>query len=89
MPLATHHVLRGIAIGLGGLAALAAAFELSRSVGPENDEQVLPERSLRTTLEQCRDLTPEDYATDEDCRAAWDQSRRRFFGLPSDPAGTE
>jgi conjugative transfer region protein TrbK len=89
MPLATHHVLRGIAIGLGGLAALAAAFELSSSIRPENGEPVPPEHSLRTTLEQCRDLTPEDYAADEACRAAWDQSRRQFFGLPSDPAGTE
>lgn len=89
MPLATHHVLRGISIGLGGLAALAAAFELSRSIVPENDGQAAREHSLRTTLEQCRDLTPEEHATDEACRAAWDQSRRRFFGLPSDPAGTE
>ncbi|OAN70168.1 hypothetical protein A8B78_21090 [Jannaschia sp. EhC01] len=89
MQLATHHVLRGIAIGLGGLAVLAAAFELSSSIHPENDEQARPEHSLRTMLERCRDLTPEDFATDEDCRAAWDQSRRRFFGLPSDPAGTE
>lgn len=89
MPLATHHVLRGIAIGLGGLAVLAAAFELSRSVRPESVEQVTPEIPLRSTLEQCRDITPEDYATDEACRAAWEQARRQFFGLPSDPAGTE
>ena len=89
MQLATHQVLRGIAVGLGGLAVLMAAFELSNSIGPASDEQAPPERSLRNTLEQCRALTPEDYANDEACRAAWDQSRRRFFGLPSDPAGTE
>lgn len=89
MPLATHHVLRWIAIGLGGLAVLAVAFELGNSVRPENVDQAAPENPLRGTFEQCRTLTPEDYATDEDCRAAWDQSRRRFFGLPSDPAGTE
>ncbi len=89
MPLATHHVLRGIAIGLGGLAALVAAFELSRSLRPESVEHVAPESPLRSTLEQCRTLAPEDYAADEACRAAWDQSRRRFFDLPSDPAGTE
>lgn len=89
MPLATHHVLRGIAIGLGGLAVLAAAFELGNSIRPKPVQQPAPETPLRTTLEQCRSLTPEDYATDEACRAAWDQSRRRFFGLPSDMAGTE
>ncbi|MEX3014000.1 putative entry exclusion protein TrbK-alt [Gymnodinialimonas hymeniacidonis] len=89
MPLATHHVLRGIAIGLGVLAAFTAGFELSHSVRPESVEQVAPESPRWSTLEQCRALSPEDYATDEDCRTAWDQSRRRFFGLPSDPAGTE
>ncbi len=89
MPLATHHFLRGIGIGLGGLAALAAAIELSRSVSRENVDQAAPETALSTTLARCRTLTPEDYAIDEECRAAWNQSRCRFFGLQSVPAGTE
>ncbi|EDZ46486.1 hypothetical protein RBY4I_1701 [Rhodobacterales bacterium Y4I] len=40
-------------------------------------------------LARCRDLTPEDYATDTECRAAWEAARQRFFDLAPETAGTE
>lgn len=39
---------------------------------------------LRAELVRCRALPPG--AEDAACRAAWDQSRRRFFGEPGAPA---
>lgn len=89
MAIDTPKTLRFIAFGLGGLAALAAAVELGRTVLPENAGQVITDDALRTTLARCRDLTPEDYASDTACRAAWEAARQRFFDLASEPAGTE
>jgi len=89
MALDTPQTLRLIAIGLGGLAALAAAIELGRAVLPEDIGHVITDDALRSTLARCRDLTPEEYATDTDCRAAWEAARQRFFDLASEPAGTE
>lgn len=89
MAIDTPKTLRLIAFGLGGLAALAAAVELGRTVLPENTGHVITDDALRTTLARCRDLTPEGYANDTDCRAAWEAARQRFFDLAPEPAGTE
>ena len=78
-----------VAFGVGGLAALAAAVELTRTILPEETGHVVTDNALRSTLARCRDLMPEDYATDTECRAAWEAARQRFFDLASEPAGTE
>jgi conjugative transfer region protein TrbK len=89
MPLNTSHTLRIIAFGLGGLAAIAAAVELSQVILPDETRHVVADDALRSTLARCRDLTPEAYASDTDCRAAWDAARQRFFDLAPVPAGME
>ena len=97
MQIGAPQILKLIALGLGLAAALAALVELSRSVGQDIAAPATEADPLRATLERCRDLAPEDYASATDCRAAWDASRRRFFGLPpavedtpgTDPAGRE
>ena len=89
MALDTPRTLRLVAFGIGGLAALAAALELTRTVLPTDTGHVVRDDALRGTHARCRDLTPEDYATDTECRAAWEAARQRFFDLAPEPAGTE
>ena len=89
MALNTPQTLRLIAFGIGGLAALAAAVELTRTILPTDTRHLVRDDALRSTLARCRDLTPEDYATDTECRAAWEAARQRFFDLEPEPAGTE
>lgn len=80
------HILRLIAFGLGGLAALAAAFEFRDAVAPESPAASVPiEDPLRATLRRCRALTVEEIETDTVCREAWAENRRRFFA----PVGSE
>ncbi|WP_284154888.1 P-type conjugative transfer protein TrbL [Algicella marina] len=66
MALDTPRILRLVAFGVGGLAALAAVVELTRTVLPADTGHVVRDNALRGTLARCRDLTPEDYATDTD-----------------------
>jgi len=89
MALDTPRILRLVAFGIGGLAALAAVVELTRTVLPTDTGHVVRDNALRSTLGRCRDLTPENYATDTECRAAWEAARQRFFDLAPEPAGTE
>jgi len=93
MKIGAPQVLKLIALALGLAAGLAALVELGRSTGNDRVAPAAEADPLRATLERCRDLAPEDYATATDCRAAWAESRRRFFGLPPElparPAGTE
>lgn len=97
MQIGAPQILKLIALGLGLAAALATLVELSRSMGHERSAPATETDPLRATLERCRDLAHEDYAHATDCRAAWEASRRRFFGLPpapeespgADPAGRE
>ncbi len=88
MALDTPRILRLIAFGVGGLAALAAALELTRTILPEKGH-VVTDSALRSPLARCSDLTPEDYATDTECRTAWEAARQRFFDLAPETAGTE
>ena len=60
----------------------------TQTILPE-ETHVVTDSALRSTLARCRDLTPEDYATDTECRAAWEAARQRFFDLAPEPAGTE
>jgi conjugative transfer region protein TrbK len=97
MQIGAPQTLKLIALGLGLAAALAALVELSRNAGHDRATPAAEADPLRATLERCRDLAPEDYARATDCRAAWEESRRGFFGLPpapedapgTDPAGRE
>lgn len=89
MALDTPRTLRLVAFGIGGLAALAAALELTRTILPTDTGHVIRDDALRGTFARCRDLTPEDYATDTECRAAWKAARQRFFDLAPEPSGTE
>jgi conjugative transfer region protein TrbK len=93
MALGSPQTLRLIALGLGGIAVLAAAVDLTRTILSEDTGHVVTDDALRGALAHCRDLTPEGYASDTDCRAAWEAARRRFFDLAPDqnpaPAGME
>jgi len=89
MALDTPRTLRLIAFGIGGLAALAAAVELTRTILPTDTRHVVRDDALRGTLARCRDLTPEAYVTDTECRAAWEAARQRFFDLAPEPTWTE
>lgn len=92
MQIGAPQILKLIALALGLAAALAALVELSRSMGHERAAPAAETDPLRATLERCRDLVPEDYARATDCRAAWEASQRRFFGLPpaaEDAPGTD
>lgn len=89
MALDTPQTLRLIAFGIGSLAALAAAVELTRTILPTDTGHLVRDDALRGTLARCRDLTPEDYDTDTECRAAWEAARQRFFDLAPETAGTE
>lgn len=85
-------ILRLIAIGMGGIAALMAAIELADSVTPPaaRAPATRDEDPLRAQLMRCRTITPEDLATDAACQAAWAENRRRFFGSAGDtPDGNE
>jgi len=79
-------VLKLIAFAMGGLVLLLAAMELGKAVHEDMGPTALPatDDPLRAELARCRDLTPEDLATDTACQAAWAENRRRFFGEPSD-----
>jgi conjugative transfer region protein TrbK len=79
-------VLKLIACLMGGLVLLMAAMELGKALREDMGTTVMPaaDDPLRAELARCRDLTPDDLATDTACRAAWAENRRRFFGAPSD-----
>lgn len=79
-------VLKLIAFAMGGLVLLMAAMEFGKAVKEDRAAAVAPvtDDPLRAELARCRDLTPEDLATDTACQAAWAENRRRFFGAPSD-----
>lgn len=79
-------ILRLIAIGMGGIAALLAAIELADSVSPPASRApaTFEDDPLRTELMRCRTITPEELAIDAVCQAAWAENRRRFFGSSGD-----
>ena len=79
-------VLKLIAFAMGGLVLLMAAMELGKAVREDMGTKVMSaaDDPLRAELARCRDLTPDDLATDTACQAAWAENRRRFFGTPSD-----
>lgn len=86
------HILRLIAFGLGGLAALAAVFEFRDAVAPEQAPASVSEPAddpLRATLRRCRTLAVEEVETDTVCREAWAENRRRFFAPGGSGSGRE
>ena len=82
-------ILRLIAIGMGGIAALMAAIELADSVTPPSGRAPATHEDdpLRAELMRCRTITPEELAADAACQAAWAENRRRFFGPGGDTSG--
>ena len=92
MKLTAETSLKGIAIALGAIAALMAAMELQRAFEEERAAEpaaVVSDDPLRATLQRCRALTPEALEADTECQAAWEESRRRFFGTSSNTSDTE
>ena len=79
-------VLKLIAFAMGGLVLLMAAMELGKAVREDVAAPVTPSTDdpLRAELARCRDLTPDDLATETACQTAWAENRRRFFGAPAD-----
>lgn len=77
-------------IAAAGVAAVAGTFAVTALHRPsaessryavEEQEASFPERApdpLRAELIRCGALPPQ--SNDPACRAAWDESRRRFFG---------
>ena len=82
MQIGAPRILKAIALGLGLMAGIAALVELGRSLGNDRTTPAALADPLSATLARCRDLAPEAYARATDCRAAWEESRRRFFGPP-------
>lgn len=83
MKLTAETTLKGIAIALGAIAALMAAMELQRALEEERAAEpaaVVSDDPLREVLQRCRSLTPEALEADTECKAAWEENRRRFFG---------
>ncbi|WP_306117486.1 MULTISPECIES: putative entry exclusion protein TrbK-alt [unclassified Roseitalea] len=80
---------RLIAIGMGGIAALMAAIELTDSATPPSGRApaTLEGDPLRAELMRCRTITPEELAADAACQAAWAENRRQFFGPGGDTSG--
>jgi conjugative transfer region protein TrbK len=67
-------------------AMIALAVHQSRRDSPEQVDG--PPASvavdpLATELARCRTITPEQNASDDTCRRAWAESRRRFFARSS------
>lgn len=77
-------------LAIGGVIAIAGALALaalSRSVSQDSRFAVVEQAAepatavadpLMTELIRCRALPPQ--VDDPDCRAAWEENRRRFFG---------
>ena len=77
-----------LVVSVGAIVALLAVVVLDiRSL---SDDSVSNQSSLAGAhpagasfgeLKRCRTITPEQLASDEACRRAWVDHRRRFFGL--------
>jgi len=67
-------------------AMIALAVHQSRWDSPEQVDgppASLPADPLASELARCRTITPEQNASDDTCRRAWVESRRRFFARSS------
>lgn len=83
MKLTAETTLKGIAIALGAVVVLMAGQELQRALEDDASPQAVTVGDLlKRTLQRCRKLTPEELEMDTECRAAWAENRRRFFGQP-------
>ncbi|GFE66583.1 putative entry exclusion protein TrbK-alt [Litoreibacter roseus] len=92
MKLSAETTLRGITIAMGAIAALMVAVEFQSALEAERAGEpatVVSDDPLRAMLQHCRTLTPEELETDTTCQAAWEENRRRFFGLTSNDQETE
>ncbi|WP_299507620.1 putative entry exclusion protein TrbK-alt [uncultured Roseobacter sp.] len=92
MKLSAETTLKGIAIAMGAIAVLMVAVEFQTALEDERAERpeaVVSDDPLRATLQRCRTLAQEELETDTTCQAAWEENRRRFFGLTSDDQDAE
>lgn len=79
-------VLRLIAFAMGlGIVAMAG-LELQRALDSEAADwpAVLVTDPHRETLRECRVLKLDVFEAEEDCKAAWAENRRRFFGIDAE-----
>ncbi|ARE40973.1 hypothetical protein RGUI_2832 [Rhodovulum sp. P5] len=77
---------------MGAIAALMAAIELQHAIEEEHAAEpaaVVSDDPRRETLQRCRTLTPEALEADAECQAAWEENRRRFFGISTNDPETE
>lgn len=80
-------LLRLGAVGVMGLALLAAAFAPPGSKAPEPTRvlpTIAPTDPLAAELTRCRNLGLKA-AGDPTCKEAWAQNRARFFSPPKPP----
>lgn len=89
-----RHDVVGLLLRAATLALVAAAIALAvnQSRHDDNENAVLPAAilvdPLAAELARCRTITPEQNATDDTCRRAWAESRRRFFAPSSSRSNT-
>ena len=84
------HDVGGLLLRVATLAFVAAAITIavhqSRRDDDENHDVPLAEFLVdphAIELNRCRSITLQQNATDDSCRRAWAESRRRFFAPPS------
>jgi len=76
----TQAVLHVGALALGAAAVIAAAVGAGRLSSPMRSVEPLASvKPADGELDRCRHLTPAQ-ADDVDCKRAWAEQRRRFFG---------
>jgi conjugative transfer region protein TrbK len=84
-----RHDVVGLLLRAATLALVAAAIALAVNQlrHDDNENAVLPAAvlvdPLAAELARCRTITPEQNATDDTCRRAWAENRRRFFAPSS------
>jgi conjugative transfer region protein TrbK len=74
-----------LAIGIGATIALLVVAAVSvfsvRKYSTASSPSLIAAHDRSQELERCRTIAPEQYASDDACRRAWAEQRRRFFGL--------
>lgn len=90
-----RHDVADLLLRAGPLALAATAIALAVSLSRCDDNEIADVPSadvlvdpLAAELARCRTITPEQNATDDTCRRAWAESRRRFFAPSSSRPGT-
>ncbi len=75
------NIVRMIALGLLGLAAIASAQVVAQQSGDATGQQSTANDPLASELNRCRQLN-EKAEDDPRCQAAYAENKRRFFTPP-------